>query len=99
MILSKVTLPPKNHKNTDDDKDDDDDDDEGESMGTLAGGSEIGAGAEATAGGQFGERLGTFAPGELLKRPILKAYAAYLRNSFGGDDPGVDDASGRTLPA
>ena len=95
VILSKVTLPPKNHKNTDDDKDDDDDD-QGESMGTLAGGTEIGAGAEATAGGQFGERLGTFAPGELLKRPILKAYAAYLRNSFGGDDPDVDDEDGKT---
>jgi hypothetical protein len=101
VILSKVALPAKDGDDTDDDKDDYDDDDDddddghdddkGANKGRLAGGVETSAGAEAAAGGQFGERLGTFAPGELMKRPILKTYAAYLRNSFGGDDPGVDD--------
>lgn len=40
-------------------------------------------GGTATAGGEFGELLGTLAPAELLKRPVLHEFAAHLRIAYG----------------
>lgn len=50
-------------------------------------------------GGEFGEAMGTLAPGEMIKRPLLRIYAAYLRNHFGGRELSSQEIGGGTAAA
>ncbi|KAI9315782.1 hypothetical protein DFJ73DRAFT_384404 [Zopfochytrium polystomum] len=43
--------------------------------------------------GEFGENLTDFAPGELLKRPLLGEYAYHLFSAFGTFDNAASDSS------
>ncbi|KAJ3333472.1 hypothetical protein HDU76_007686 [Blyttiomyces sp. JEL0837] len=54
------------------------------------GGKLDGGGDNDEDGGEFGEQMGTFGPAEMVKRPLLRDYAAFLRNSVGNFDNDCD---------